>query len=140
MRCSDSRSLARKLAQIVSEPIFDIAWLVEAALHQCSDSILCGRSTERSDARVPPGAELDIRRQAGVDEALGLGDRPFVELGDPCRERLNERIKFGVGQGAINVTVSLRLICSDVFRTQEHFEGAVSANESGQPGHGAASG
>jgi len=43
-------------------------------------------------------------------------------------------------QGAINVTVSLGLICSDVFRAQEHFEGAVSTDESGKPSHGAASG
>src|SRR5579872_1849437 len=107
MRFSDSRSLARKLAQIVSEPIFDIAWLVEAALHQCSDSILCGRSPKRSDARVPPGTELDIRRQAGVDQTLSLSDRPFVELGDPGRERFNERIQLDVRQGTINAPVSL---------------------------------
>ena len=30
------------------------------------------------------------------------------------------------------------MLCSDVFRTQEHFEGAVSPDESGQPGHRAA--
>jgi hypothetical protein len=36
----------------------------------------------------PTGTELDVRRQAVVDEALGVGDRPFVELGDPGRERL----------------------------------------------------
>jgi hypothetical protein len=51
--------LAHDLAQVVSEPIFDIPRLV---------------------------------RQAGVDDALGVGDRPFVELGDPGRERLYECI------------------------------------------------
>jgi hypothetical protein len=60
------------LPQVVSESIFDIPGFVEAELHQRFDSILCGRSLERSDARIPPGAEFDIRRQAGVDEALGL--------------------------------------------------------------------
>jgi len=62
------------LSQVVSEPIFDIPRLVEAALDQRFDSVLCGRSPKRSNARIPPGAELDIRRQAGVEEALGLGD------------------------------------------------------------------
>jgi hypothetical protein len=79
--------LACDLPQVVSEPILDVPRLVEAASHQRLDPLLRGRPPERSDARVPPGAELDIRRQAGVDEALGLSDRPFVELGDASRER-----------------------------------------------------
>jgi hypothetical protein len=89
---ASSADLARDLAQVVSEPIFDIPRLVESARNQRFDSILCGRSPERSDARIPPGAELDVWRQAGVYEALGLSDRPFVELGDPGRERLYERV------------------------------------------------
>src|SRR5580692_2964282 len=84
--------LAPDLAQVVSKPIFDISRLVEASRHQRFDPILGGGSPERSNARIPPGAELDVRRQAGVDEALGVGDRPFVEPGDPCRERLYERV------------------------------------------------
>src|ERR1700691_4152121 len=85
-------SLARDLAQVVSESIFDVPRLVEAARHQRLDPLLGSRSPERSDARIPPGAELDVRRQAGVDEPLGLGDRPFIELGDPGRERFYKRI------------------------------------------------
>src|SRR5258705_7644604 len=84
--------LARDLAHVISKPIFDIPRLVEAARHQRLDSILGSGSPERSDARIPPGAEFDVRRQAGVDEALGVGDRPFVESGDPGRERLYERV------------------------------------------------
>jgi hypothetical protein len=72
--------LARDLSQVVSEPIFYIPRLVEAERDQRLDPLLGGRSPERSDARIPPGAKLDVRRQAGVDEALRLGDRPFVEL------------------------------------------------------------
>jgi hypothetical protein len=51
---------------------------VEAARHQRLDPLLCGKSTERSEARIPPRAELDVRRQAGVDKALGVGNRPPV--------------------------------------------------------------
>jgi hypothetical protein len=75
------------LAHVVSEPIFDIPRLVEAARHQRFDPILGGGSPERSDARIPPGTELGVRRQAGVDEAFRVGDRPLVETCDPCRER-----------------------------------------------------
>ena len=89
---------------------------------------------------MPPGTNLDVRRQAGVDQALGVGDRPFVELGDAGRERFYEHVEIGVGQGAINVAVGLGLLSPEVFRAQEHFEGAVSADEAGQPGHGAAAG
>jgi hypothetical protein len=84
--------LARDLAQIVAEPIFYVARLVESARYQGLDAFLGGRSPEQSDARIPPGAELDVRRQAGVNKALGLGDRPFVELGDAGRECLYECI------------------------------------------------
>src|SRR5579871_5909405 len=115
---ASSADLARDLPQVISEPIFDIPGLVEAALHQRFDSILCGRSPERRDARIPPSAELDIRRQAGVDEALGLGDRPFVELCDPRRKRLDECIEVGVGQRSIDVAVGLGLVSPDIFRAQ----------------------
>lgn len=59
-------SLAHDLAQVISEPIFDVAGLVEAALHQCFDPVLRGRSSDCSHARVPSGTELDLRRQAGI--------------------------------------------------------------------------
>src|ERR1700693_6201351 len=92
LRIASGARLARDLAQGVSESTFGIPRLVEAARDQRLDPLLGGRSPERSDARIPPGAELDVRRQAGVNEALGLGDRPFVKLGDPRRERLYEHI------------------------------------------------
>jgi len=38
--------LARDLAQVVTEPIFDIAWFVEAERHQRFDPILRGRPPE----------------------------------------------------------------------------------------------
>src|SRR5690349_11760120 len=132
--------LARDQSQVVSQPILGVAWLVEALRHEGFDSILGGWSTERSDAGVPSGAEFDIRRQAGIDEALGLADRPFVELGDAVRECFYECVEIGVGQGAIDVAVGFGLLCSDIFGTQQHLERAVAADEVGQTGHGASAG
>ena len=80
--------LARELAQVVSEPIFDISRFVEAAGHQRFDPLLGGGSADRSHARIPPGGELDLWRQAGVDEPLGVGDRPFEIGRASCRERV----------------------------------------------------
>jgi hypothetical protein len=65
---------------------------METACHQFFNAILSGASPERSDARIPPGAELDVRRPAGVDKALGVRDRPFIGPGDPGRECLYERV------------------------------------------------
>jgi len=84
--------LARDLTDVVSQSIFDVSRLVEAARHQRFDPLLGGGSGDRTHAGIPPGGELDIRRKAGVDEPLGVGDRPFVKSGDPRRERLYERV------------------------------------------------
>src|SRR6202012_1706341 len=92
------------------------------------------------DAGVPAGAELDVRRQAGVDEALGLADRPFVEPGDPGRERLYVGVPFGVRQGAVHIAIGLGLLATDILRTQEGLQRAIAADEPGQPRHGAATG
>ena len=80
------------LAHVVTEAVFNIPWLVKAASYQCFDSILSGGSPERSDARIPTGAEFDIRWKACVDQALGSGDRPFIEPGDPGCERVYKRV------------------------------------------------
>jgi hypothetical protein len=119
MSSSDSESgkdLARNLAQVISEPVLYVPGFVEAAFQQRFDAILCSGPPERRDARIPTGAEFNVRREAGVDEALGVGDRPFVEPGDPVSERLHERVQIGVGQGAINLAVGFGLICPEVFR------------------------
>src|SRR4051794_11916364 len=94
---SMSRPSAWDLAQIVSESIFHFAWLVEAACVQCLDSRLGRGSPERSNAGIPPGADLHVRGQAGVYETLGICDRPFVELCDPSGQRLHKGVQLGVG-------------------------------------------
>src|SRR6202030_4036835 len=134
------RRLSLNLAHVVSQPIFDIPRLVEAARHQLFDSILGGGSPERTNARIPPGADLDVRRQAGVDEALGVSDRPLVESGDPRGKCIYESVQIGVGQRPINVAIGFGLVCSDVFRAQEYLYGAVSPDESWKPSHWAAAG
>ena len=78
-----------------------------------------------------PAPSLDIRRQAGVDEALGVGDRPPVEPGDPGRERVYERVELGIRQGAVHVAIGLSLVGADVVRAQEHLQRTVSTNELG---------
>src|SRR5579872_708232 len=108
---------------------------MEAAGHQGFDPILGGRSPERSDAGIPTGAEFDVRRQAGVNEALCVGNRPFIEPGNASCERIHERVELGVWQGAINIAVVLGLVSPDILRAQKYFKGAISADELRQSGH-----
>jgi hypothetical protein len=66
--------------------------LVKALRHQCLDTGLSSRPPDRGHARIPAGAELDVRWQARVDEALGIGDGPFVESGNSGGQRFDERV------------------------------------------------
>ena len=92
----DEARLARKLAEVVSDPVLHITHLVKAARVQRLDPILRGRASEGGTSGVPPGSDLHIWRQAGVDQALRVGDRPFIELRDPSRERLNVGVQVGI--------------------------------------------
>lgn len=89
--------LTRKLSDVISEAALDITRLVEAFRHQRFDGVLCGGSSERSNAGIPPRPKLHVGRQAGVDEPLNVGYRPFVELSDSGRQRFDERIELRVG-------------------------------------------
>jgi hypothetical protein len=62
MRVASGAGLASDLAQVISEPTFDIPRLVEASRHQRFDPILGGGSPKRGDPRIPPGTKLDVRR------------------------------------------------------------------------------
>jgi hypothetical protein len=107
-----------RLAQVVSEPIFDIRGLWKSrAISALIPFWVPGRPSEAMHASHP-GAEFDVWPQAGVDEPLGVGDRQFSEPGDPGRERLYERVYIGVGQGTIHVAVGLGLLSPDVFRAR----------------------
>ncbi len=84
---SSGTGLARDLAQLASEPIFDITRLVEAARHQRLAS--------------HPAPNSTARWQVGVDETYGVGDSPFVELGDTGRQRIYERVQLGAGHARL---------------------------------------
>src|SRR5260370_39860055 len=70
--------LARELARVVSEAIFDISGFVEAARHQRFDPLLRSGSADRTHARTPPVRDVILRRQPGVDAGRGVSARPFV--------------------------------------------------------------
>src|ERR1700751_1955176 len=74
---------AAMLADELSQAIFCIAGFAKASPNQLLDPLLCGWSSHRSNARVPPGFDFDVRRQTSdVDKASGIHDCPFVEGGD----------------------------------------------------------
>src|SRR3982751_4160406 len=98
-----------------AEALLDVSGLVEALRHQRLDALLRRGSAQRSDAGVPAGAELDVWRKAGVDQPLGLADRPFVEAGDPGRHPIDEGVELSIGEGAVDVPDGLGLVAAKIL-------------------------
>src|SRR5262249_14811598 len=117
-RLRRSRRSAHKLSHVISQSILCIARFVKASFHQRLDPLLRGWSYNRSEARIPPSCDLDIRWQASsVDKALGINDCPPVERGDPGRERLDKAVKVSIRQRPIHIAIELGQVPSDVIRT-----------------------
>jgi len=77
---SCSVSSAAKLTHVISQPLFDIARPMEAALHQRLYPGLAGGSSERSEKRIPLRRNFRVRRQTGnINQALCFRDGLFVE-------------------------------------------------------------
>src|SRR5262249_56299471 len=58
-----------------------------------------------------------------------------IKRSTPYRERINEFIKFGVGQCTIDVAIKLGQITANIVRAQEHFQCASSAHQPRQSSH-----
>src|SRR5450432_3425215 len=131
-------SSAPMLSNEITQAIFCIAGLAKASPNQLLDPLLCGWSCHRSNARVPPGFDFDIRRQTSdVNEASSIHDCPFVEGGDSGGKRIDKSVKVSIGQRPIHVAVELGQVAWDVVCAQNHFQGAPSSHETRQLRHGA---
>src|SRR6266568_4115360 len=125
------------LADEFSQVIFCIARFAKASPNQLLDPLLCGWSCHRSNARVPPGFDFDIRRQTSdVDKAPGIHDCPFVEGGDSGGKRIDKSVKISIRQRPIHVAIELGQVAWDVVCAQNHFQGAPSSHEARQLRHG----
>src|SRR6476659_9876707 len=90
-------ALSSELSDVESEPIFRVSGLLEPLLQERFDSLLRCWSLDGGHAGVPARSDFDVGRKAGfVHEALGVGDRPLVERGDPGCERVDEIVELGV--------------------------------------------
>ena len=77
----------------MAETIFHITWLVEAELHQLSDSCLSGGRLQGRNECPPLWRDFRVGRQTGnVDELFRIGDCLFVERRDPHR-KFHRRIR-----------------------------------------------
>src|SRR5580765_6028448 len=82
---------AAMLSHKISQAIFCIAGFAKASPNQLLDPFLCGWSSHRSNARVPPGFDFDIMRQTSdVDKAPDIHDGPFVEGGNSRGKRIDK--------------------------------------------------
>src|SRR5258708_1963615 len=131
-----SPCLAPMLSDEISQAIFCIAGFAKASPDQLLDPLLCGWSRHRSNARVPPGFDFDIRWQTSdVDKAPGIHDCPFVEGGDSSGERIDKSVKASIGQRPIHVAIELGQVAWDVVGAQDHFQGPPSSHETRQLRH-----
>src|ERR1700694_4189321 len=106
---------APMLSDEVSQAIFCIAGFAKASPNQLLDPRLRGWSCHRSNARVPPGFDFDIRRQTSdVDKSPGVHDCPFVEGGDPGCKRIDKSVKVSIRQRPVHVAIELGQIARDV--------------------------
>src|SRR5262249_14976587 len=94
-------------AQISSEAIFSLSRLVKAHLKKGLEPCLRGGPHHGRHTGIPPGRDFDVWRQAGVHEALGVGDRPLLKSGDAGRQRVNEPVQLGIRQRAVDVAIGL---------------------------------
>src|SRR5258708_23018056 len=129
---------APMLSDEVSQAIFCIAGFAKASPNQLLDPLLCGWSCHRSNARVPPGFDFDIRRQTcDVDKAPGIHDCPFVEGGDSAGKRIDKSVKFSIRQRPIHIAIDFGQVAWNVVCAQNHFQSAPSSHETRQLRHGA---
>src|ERR1041385_6965341 len=78
---------ATMLADEFSQVIFCLAGVAKASPNQLLDPLLCSWPCHRSNARIPPGFDFDVRRQTGdVDKAPDIQEGRFVEGGDSGKE------------------------------------------------------
>src|SRR3954452_20671173 len=90
-------ALAAQSAQRVAKSILHVSRLLQSLLHEGLDVLLRRWSLDGGHAGVPARSDLDVGRQAGfVHEALGVGDRPRVEGGDPGCQCVDEVVQVGV--------------------------------------------
>src|SRR3954454_13615869 len=98
-----------------SESTFRVSGLLEPVLQEGFDSFLRRRSLDGDHAGVPACSDLDVGRQAGfVDEALGVGDRPLVERGDPGCQCVDEVVQLDIRQRTGHVAEALGIGAADV--------------------------
>src|SRR3954471_10847863 len=121
---------------MMSKSVLDVPRTMEAARHQRLDPGLRGGPSKRGDEGVPLRCYLSIRRQAcRVNQALGVCDGLLVERGNPHRQSIDEALEFGVGKGAVDVSVALGEVAADIIGAEQDFQRPTAANEARQSRH-----
>src|SRR5579872_3621004 len=129
---------AAMVADELSQAIFCLAGFAKASPNQLLDPLLCSWPCHRSNARIPPGFDFDVRRQTGdVDKAPDIQEGRFVDGGDSGSKCIDKSVKVSIRQRPIHVAIELGQAAWDVVCAQDHFQGASSSHETRQLRHGA---
>src|SRR5216684_7031510 len=133
--------LVDDLAYVHAQVQLDVAALLEALLERLPDDGGRGRAGDGLREGVHLGGQRVVGgKRRSVDEALDIGEREQVETGDPLRERINELDELRVGNGAVDVPVSLGEFHVEVLATEKDLERPPATDDARQTGRGAAPG
>src|SRR5882724_8084765 len=126
----DTQGRAAEPADVVSQPIFNIAWPVEATLYQFIDSRLGSGALNRGKTCVPLGGNFCVGREArNIDKVFRFRDGLFVERSNAYRQRVDKSIELRVRQSAVDVAIKLGEIASNIVRAEQHFQRPSSAHK-----------
>src|SRR6476619_5703260 len=118
----DTQGRAAEPPQVVSQPIFNVAWLVEATLHQFIDSRLGSGALNRGKTCVPLGGNFCVGWEArNIDKVFRFSDGLFVERSNAHRQRVDKSIEFGVRQSTIDVAIKLGELASNIVCAEQYF-------------------
>src|SRR6202521_590777 len=103
-----NRCSAPMLPHEIPQAIFCLAGFAKASPNQLLDPLLRGWPCHRSNARVPPRFDFDIRRQTSdIDKALGIHEHLFVEGGDAGGKHIDKSVEVGIRQRPVYIAVAL---------------------------------
>src|SRR5438309_3932501 len=124
----DTRRRAAEPTHVVSQSIFNVAWLVEATLQQLIDSRLAGGALNRGKTCVPLGGNFCVGREArNIDKVFRFRNGLFVERSNAHRQRVDKSVEFGVRQSTIDVAIKLGEIATNIVCAEQHFQRPSSA-------------
>jgi hypothetical protein len=105
---------------VESEPIFNVAWLVQATLHQFINSRLRSGALKGGDTCVPLRGNFCVGREArNIDKSFRFRDGLFVEGSNAYRQRVDKSVELRVRQSTIDVAIKFGEAAANIVGAEQ---------------------